>query len=390
MLNNHTIEDCLEILAGFRKESDGFALVKEDYTIMYSIAKQVFKGTALTDRQFALMQTKLLSYSDQFNKADIPLELNNLRNPIRSINREKYIRLQGNKIKVRFPFKKSDIMLINELSHKAKGYDHKKGSHEHFFDYTEQNVLGLLDRFVSKGFVIDKEIEIVYHEIKHMEQQKDRYVPGIFDMKLKNVSDKISSLMKDDLGELTNKTFLKYVDRKFKYGLEHIEGTPPPKNIIESIAFRDKIAYESKPSKEPLESLLESLWNLNRFPLLVVLDKENAEKQLHSMLTYYRDILNVEQQSVLFRLENKDAGFNQLVKDRKLNNWVDKSTKIVYISKDKLPKLLVNCDWNPTAVLCFDSAIDKNLNVFLCSTCDLIIFREEYLSPFRRHSSIYG
>ena len=79
MLNNHTIEDCLEILAGFRKESDGFALIKEDYTIMYSIAKQVFKGTALTDRQFALMQTKLLSYSDQFNKADIPLELNNLK-----------------------------------------------------------------------------------------------------------------------------------------------------------------------------------------------------------------------------------------------------------------------------------------------------------------------
>ena len=33
MLEN-TVEDCLEILAGFRKESDGFALVKEDYTIM--------------------------------------------------------------------------------------------------------------------------------------------------------------------------------------------------------------------------------------------------------------------------------------------------------------------------------------------------------------------
>ena len=74
MLTN-TIEDCLEILAGFRKESDGFSLMKEDYTIMHSIAKQVFKGTALTDRQFALMQTKLLSYKDQFDKADIPLEI---------------------------------------------------------------------------------------------------------------------------------------------------------------------------------------------------------------------------------------------------------------------------------------------------------------------------
>ena len=146
MLTN-TIEDCLEILAGFRKESDSFSLMKEDYTIMHSIAKQVFKGTALTDRQFALMQTKLLAYKDQFDKADIPLEVKKLRKPLRSINREKYIKLQGDKIKIRFPFKKTDIMLINEISHKSEGYEHKKGSHEHFFDYTEQNVLNLLDRF---------------------------------------------------------------------------------------------------------------------------------------------------------------------------------------------------------------------------------------------------
>ena len=93
---------------------------------------------------------------------------------------------------------------------------------------------------------------------------------------------------------------------------------------------------------------------------------------------------------MLFRFEDKAAGFNQLVKDRKVNNWVDKSTKVVYISKDKLPKLLVNCDWKPSVTLCFDSATDKTLNTFISSTCDLIIFREEYLSPFRRHSKIYG
>ena len=68
MLRIDTIEDCLEILAGFRKESDGFSLMKEDYTIMHSIARQTFRGTALTDRQFALMQTKLLSYQDQYTK----------------------------------------------------------------------------------------------------------------------------------------------------------------------------------------------------------------------------------------------------------------------------------------------------------------------------------
>ena len=388
MLEN-TIEDCLELLAGFRKESDNFSLMKEDYTIMHSIARQVFKGTALTDRQFALMQTKLLAYKDQFDNADIPLEINKLRHPLREINREKYVTLKNDKIKVRFPFKKSDIMLINEISHKAKGYNHKKGSHEHFFDYTELNVLNILNRFAGKSFKIDTELVEVYHEMKHMEAQKEKYVPGIFDMQLRNINQSAKELIESDIGKLNDDTFLKYADRKFKYGLAHIDALEP-KNITESIAFRNTVVYESKPSIETLDQLLGSLWQLDRFPMLVILSKDKAELQLHSMLTYYRDILNSDQQSVLFRLDDKNAGFNHLVKDRKVNNWVDKSTKIVYISKDKLPKLLVNCECKPTVALCFDSMLDKTLDTFVKDTCDLVIFREEYLSPFRRHSSIYG
>lgn len=388
MLEN-TVEDCLEILAGFRKESDKFSLMKEDYTIMHSIAKQVFKGTALTDRQLALMQKKLPAYKDQFDNADIPLELVKLRKPLRSINREKYIKLQGNKIKIRFPFKKSDIILINEISGNSDGYEHKKGSHEHFFDYTEQNVLNLLDRFSNKSFKCDKELLLVYHEMKHIEMEKEKYIPGIYNMELKNIKDGVQSLIESDIGKLTTSTFVKYADRRFKYGLTHVD-TSDPKNLEESVAFRKSQVYESKPSVETLDQILGSLWNLDRFPMLVILSKNEPEKQLHSMLSYYRDILNVEQQSVLFRLEDKNAGFNQLVRDRKVNNWVDKTTKIVYISKDKLPKLLVNCEWKPTVALCFDSMLDTTVNIFVNSICDLIIFREEYLSPFRRHSSIYG
>ena len=388
MLEN-TVEDCLEILAGFRKESDKFSLMKEDYTIMHSIAKQVFKGTALTDRQLALMQKKLPAYKDQFDNADIPLELVKLRKPLRSINREKYIKLQGNKIKIRFPFKKSDIILINEISGNSDGYEHKKGSHEHFFDYTEQNVLNLLDRFSNKSFKCDKELLLVYHEMKHIEMEKEKYIPGIYNMELKNIKDGVQSLIESDIGKLTTSTFVKYADRRFKYGLTHVD-TSDPKNLEESVAFRKSQVYESKPSVETLDQILGSLWNLDRFPMLVILSKNEPEKQLHSMLSYYRDILNVEQQSVLFRLEDKNAGFNQLVRDRKVNNWVDKTTKIVYISKDKLPKLLVNCEWKPTVALSFDSMLDTTVNIFVNSICDLIIFREEYLSPFRRHSSIYG
>ena len=388
MLEN-TVEDCLEILAGFTKESDKFSLMKEDYTIMHSIAKQVFKGTALTDRQLALMQKKLPAYKDQFDNADIQLELNKLRKPLRSINREKYIKLQGDKIKIRFPFKKSDIVLINEISNNSSGYEHKKGSHEHFFDYTEQNVLNLLDRFSNKSFKCDKELLLVYQEMKHMETEKEKYIPGIYNMELKNIKHGVKSLIENDIGKLTTSSYIKYADRRFRYGLTHVDFWEP-KNLEESIAFRKTKIYESKPSVETLDQILGSLWDLDRFPMLVILSKDEPEKQLHSVLSYYRDILNIEQQSVLFRLEDKNAGFNQLVRDRKVNNWVDNTTKIVYISKDKLPKLLVNCEWKPTVALCFDSMLDTTVNIFVNNLCDLIIFREEYLSPFRRHSSIYG
>jgi len=108
------------------------------------------------------------------------------------------------------------------------------------------------------------------------------------------------------------------------------------------------------------------------------------------MITYYRDIIDPQEQSVLFRLEDKNAGFNQLVKDRKLNNWVDKSTKIVYISKDKLPKLLVSGEWKPQTAFAFSSSLDRIVNTYIGFNCDLVVWREDSISPFREYSRLYG
>ena len=108
------------------------------------------------------------------------------------------------------------------------------------------------------------------------------------------------------------------------------------------------------------------------------------------MITYYRDMVDASNQSVLFRLEEKNAGFNQLVKDRKLNNWVDKTTKIVYISKDKLPKLLVSGEWKPQTVFSFSSQLDRIVDTYIKFHCDLVVWREDTVSPFREYSRLYG
>jgi len=386
----NTIEDLLEILAGLQGQSK-LQIESSDATIMYSIARQTFRGTALTDRQFVLMKEKLQPYKEQFTALDYDFDqaIETLRQPLRHIDRSKYIKLKDNEIVVRFPFKKSDIMLIQQISNNAEGYRHDKGSHVHAFVYNELNVLLLLDRFKNKEFEIDKELLDLYYDIKSIHDNPTEYLSGVSDKKLINVCDALAPIVQQELGEPTESTIVQFVDRRFRYGFDIVDSIPD-NTLAQKIAMRKAKHYQSKPSQESFSDILNALWELNRFPMLVALDTTQAEDQLYQFANHYRDILNPEEQSVLFRLEEKDSGFNQLIKDRKLNNWVDKDTKVVYINKDKLPKILVNSEWKPTVTFSYNSVFDKFVNSYASFNCDLVVFREETLSPFRRYSNYYG
>jgi hypothetical protein len=388
------LEDCLEHLAGMRESPVKFTIEQTDFTIMNSIARQCFKGMALTDRQSALMKEKLQTYRDQFVNLDWDFDyaVNQLRQPLRSIDRSKYIKLQDNTIVVRFPFNKTDICYIHEFAGTAEGYHHAKGTHIHYFEYNERNVLNLLNRFTKKDFAIDDELLEIYNKAKFINDNPAEYLSGIDDnYNLININSKLALTIQEEVGEASVKTFTKLYDRRFRYGFNHIANLGKARNtLVHEIASRKEAMHHSKPSTESTQDVLNALWELDRFPLLVVLDPTHAEEQLYTLANHYRDILDSNEQSVLFRLEDKDSGFNQLVKDRKLNNWVDKTTKVVYISKSKLPKLLVKNEWKPSAAFSFTSSLDRYLNNYVSFNCDLIVYREEQMSPMRRHSRYYA
>ena len=386
------LEDCLEHLAGLRNSPVEFTIEKTDHTIITSIARQCFKGMALTDRQSALMHEKLQNYRDQFTNLDWDFDyaVNQLRQPLRHIDRSKYIKIVDNNVVIRFPFRKTEIMLVQEISNNAEGYAHEKGSHKHIFALNEINVLKIVDRFKDKQFTIDQEILDLYKDIKSIHDSPQEYLSGVSsDNKLININPRLLPIINSELGELSNETFTQFIDRRFRYGFNYTQ-TFESKSLADKIALRNDNTYQSKPSEELTSNILNALWDLNRFPLLVVLEDDKAEQQLYEFANHYRDILNPEEQSVLFRLEEKDAGFNQLIKDRKLNNWVDNSTKVVYISKNKLPKILVNNEWKPCAAFSFTSTLDRYLDSYVSFNCDLVVYREEHISPFRRHSRYYG
>jgi len=401
-----TIEDCLEILAGtYYKFVAQIEILPTDYTIMSSIARQVSRGIALTDKQYEICKSKLLeNYKAQFTDIDCDLEqvVERLRQPLRYIDRRKYIKIATDQEKdafpvenekklgwfvIRFPFSKKMIVDLESSIIDRKHYWHPKGSHEHFFLINESNILNVIDTFKQKEFEIEKELLEFYDKIIDIKNNPKDYIPCISDAQMYNVSSKIKTAALNEIGPLTDESLLLYVDRARRYGIAKVEhNIQQPRTLFEKIAIRNKLEYLSKPKEENINDLVSAINKLNRYPLLVVVQESSAETQLYELFNVFRHVVDPKEQSVLFRLSG-DTGlsFNQYIKENNLNNWVDKSTKIVYINNSKLPKLLVKGEWKPITALVFDSYPTKFIDAYIASNCDLVIYRDEQMSPFKKY-----
>lgn len=403
---NLTIEDCLEMLAGF-KSAAKLQIVSSDYTILSSIARQVFKGVGLTDKQYQLCKTKLVdTYKTQFAEVGVDIEdsVTRTKLPIRIIDRRKFIRLNTDEDKnlfvstapadylkntvwfcVRFPFSKKLITQIDDCITDRRSYWHAKGSHIHFFIANEKNVFNVIESFKEKDFDIDEELIEFYNRILEIKNNPDRYIPTIENATLVNVSDKVKKIAEEEIGPLDKNNLILYIDRKRRYSIDRVKDTFNPTTLSAQIALRKDVDVLSKPSECDLSKLLLAISELQRYPLLVIVDEKNAEDQVYNTFNFFRHIVDAKEQSVLFRL-NSDTGasFNDYIKENNLNNWVDKNTKIVYISNEKLPKLLVSGTWKPIAALIFGTFPNRYSDAYVTSHCDLIVYRDESMSPFKR------
>ena len=396
-----TIEDCLEIITGLVRTHAlcKFNIDTNDKTIINSISRQVFKGKALTDRQFALMQIKLSMYESQFvnnGYNNFQQAISSLRMPLRQIDRSKYIKIvegspkpesQGKWIKIRFPFSKKDILKIDSVATKnRKQYWHEKGSHEHYFKLNESTIFDVCEIFVKKDFEIDKKIIEYYKQILEIKQEPGKHISGLWNNQIKNIS-------KTGLNFIDKKERLHLLDRKRQYGLNYIT-CDKDATLANHIAHRSKTAICIDPKEHTIDSIVESLLVLERFPILCLLDKEEEYNQLVTLHTAFRNIVENKNQSVLYRKENtreKDKNFNEYIHQKKLNNWVDKATKIVYISKSKLPKLLLTVEWKPQCVLALSSTrMMTQLGIYVNDVCDLHIYHDDSPSYFPTYAGAFG
>ncbi len=386
MLKN--IEDIIE----FIKLSDIASV--SDKGILYSIARQIARNTALTDLQFELAKNKIRAYQEQIvlefeTPADFESALDTLRQPLRSVDRTKTVTVNSNgMISVRFPFNKKTIVLIEELASKLRRfYKHEKGSHEHYFKFNELTAEAVVEKFKEKSFYIEPDLLEHYEKIKEVRAESANLIPGVYNNELRNFRSSAIELMESELGPLNSSNLMMYFDRRERYGIARFE-FDQPNGLLGEMLYRQDGQIAVSPTKYKLHEVVEVLYQLQRFPLLVLVVEENSLTQVSAIYNAVSNVYSSAEQTVLFRIENDkktEYNLNNFIKDNNLNNWLDKSTKVVYISKNKLPKLLLRSDWQPMAVLGLSSLRSNNsVQTYTLDATDLVVFYDEDLSLIRK------
>lgn len=367
-----TVEDLLESIAGpYAKHK--IQLEHSDIGIMSSIARQTKRNIGLTDRQLALVKNKLDLYKDQ-----IPdyVDTNELRIPLREIDRRQYVAVETLEDKkyivIKFPFKKKLIDLVDAVR-RLSPEKHKRAEdkQKHYFLLSEStiyNVVGLALKFPA--FDIEKQLLDWYQELENIAQNTKDYIPYVQQDKVYNLSDNASKALVEHCG---NSDSLLFYDRRYLFGLESFDNDEINSKMSHVSVLTQKLIRRKTDdifidNKEwTMNQLANSLHELNRYPILVVLNPKVALDELILVHNAFNGFIDNKDCSVMFRLDNNDEGteFNNYIREKNLNNSVALNTKIVYTSKEKIPKPLIESGFRHTCMVTMNTFRHNNkINLF--------------------------
>lgn len=401
MLN---IEDYLETLCNFQnnKGSIPFKIESTDYNLILSLGRQTLRGIGLTDRQYELVKNKLLFYKPQFEAngyENLEVDFNNLRLPIRSIDRSRWIKIceidDQKYIGVRFSFNKKLISALEQLSALEDRRLFDKQNKVKYFNYNEYNIFKILTLLKEKNFEVEKSLQEKYEILEMMDKNKKDYIPGIYGFKLKNMHNNAINFCISSIGEPTIDNLAQYADRNAVLGIEHFDTNDLNISINKLTTLSQKIVRRKHnhvlidPNVFSFDRVAETILELNRYPLLVVLNDKTDNEDIHTVYESFKNIFSNESFCTLYRKDNtseENIEFNQYVKENYLNNSLAFDSKIVYTNVNKMSKILLQSDWTPQCAIFMGSHRTSKLNVYL-DELDLVIHYDDNPSPFYSYGS---
>jgi len=368
---DYTVEDCLEfltnltLLPGKHWRDKPFNLFPENQKVLYSIGSQVYRGKPLTEKQHQLVKKLMLEfYTDQFDNVgiDITQHVDRVRCPYRVVDKSYWVRKIKKQdkeyISIRFPFSNSVIEHINDLK-KDTDSDYFYDKHIHNFLWSEINVykvMNIANKF-KEYFEVDDEVQEYYNTLVQFDLDQYDIIPSVKHNKFVNVPDDLRQYLEKKFPNIEN-SIVSIWDKRRLYGLHHFD---PMVNINEYSTLSQKILNRENSNLVirsdvwSINQVLSSLYEIERFPIIVGLDGDNNPlDDLSIVYNATKGFIDNRNISVMFRLDNKtNKEFNQFIQTKGLNNSVDDNTQIVIVNRKKITKPILRSNWKPVCMLTF-------------------------------------
>lgn len=370
-----TIEDTLTILASGYYHRVNVRLDTADIRLLTSLKKQLAQKIPLTDRQLDLGLKKIEKYRAYLEKCNVDVDhiltVKPLKWPLRVIDRTQSVEIDTdpdtNKpiIVVKYVFSKKFAEFWAEIEEHTSTYNRTdKGVKK--IPYSEKCLHLVVQGLVKMNFTISSEVQEIYEKIEKILENPENFVPYLDYAQgtviLKNLNSKCKNVILEKFGDNYTCNIFEYIDYAKSLGITlktqnliKYLSENAPSVLTKKISIENSTRYRLYPETYSLEDLFSSVDTLNQWPLVIVVEENDQVLSIVSkMVDKLSKIVSKEKINVFFRLKNEQPEyekFNQFIKDNGLNNYIDSTTKVVFISRGRIPKPLLKADWKPTTAI---------------------------------------
>lgn len=372
----------LKLVSNHQAELDSKVHARDSSTLR-SLANSVVGQYFITENQSRLL-VKLLKENHHLFGVDMSkeirtaLEMPMWSRPFRIIEQVKnlYVKTIGETeqvIVIDFTFSANIRKAITQAVKEIENLVQETNGKTYYADFTERNIVTLVELLRPLGFEIDESIANHYDVIKswNLEDVRNNYL--IDTMTSKNFHKCIA----DDLGVDTpiNDNIIHDRSVRYRYFPKPIEqdGT-----LTRTIATRGRSRIWISKKDHTLTDVVKSLVDLKRLPVMFVFDSYDQSKA-HEILEDLSNALDANNVNgkvgVYFRLPNTENGikFNEIIANKQYNQFLDTDTSVVGVQSGKIPKFFLTNNWKPMSVVAIDTQLRSSKTAVYAGCCDLII-----------------
>lgn len=284
---------------------------------------------------------------------------------------------QESRLTIDFTFSSTIRKSITQHVKKIEGLIQENNGKLYYAELTEKNIVTLYELLIAHEFDVEPTIKEHYDIIKSWVEHevKDQFI-------IDNISNtNFQSCLEKDLGVIDALDENIIIDRSKRYHYNYKTSGKSEKiggDLTTTLANRTKTKIWVDKKLHSLDAVIQSLVDLNRFPVMVVFDNYNSVNSLKTLENLSEILENKGLDTsvgIYFRLPSESHGtqFNKVIADKQYNQYLGTDTKVVGVQSGKIPKFFIGSAWKPMSVLVVDATLRHTKTAVYANCCDLII-----------------